>query len=78
MTTEYLRRLTKISTLLNSLRPPDREPPRLASLSPEQMAVVTGVLDLLAFSDESAYRDLACQVLEEWWAPGALYRPEGG
>jgi hypothetical protein len=63
--------------LLNSLRPPDRNPPRLASLSPEQEAAVTSALDHLAFADESAYKDLACQALEEWWTPGALYRPVG-
>lgn len=63
-----------IDALLNSLRPPDREPSRLASLSPDQEAVVVELLDLLAFSAESSHQDLACQVLEEWWAPGALYR----
>jgi hypothetical protein len=59
---------------LNSLRPPDREPPRLSALSAEQQSVITEFLDLLAFSKESAHQDLACQALEEWWAPGALYR----
>jgi hypothetical protein len=63
-----------IEALLNSLRPPDRDPPRLASLSIEQEALVTQFLDVLAFSKESANQELACQVLEEWWAPGALYR----
>ena len=69
-----------IDALLNSLRPPDREPPRLASLSVEQQAVITELLDLLAFSKESVHQNLACQALEEWWAPGALYRsaPERG
>jgi hypothetical protein len=37
--------------LLGSLRPPDREPPRLGSLSGEQEAVVMAVLDQLAFDD---------------------------
>lgn len=59
--------------LLNNLRPPDRQPPRLASLSPEQEKVVTAFLDLLAFSESSAHKDFACQVLEEWWVPKALY-----
>ena len=62
--------------LLSSLRPPDREPPRLASLSVEQELVVTRFLDVLAFSKGSLHQELACQVLEEWWAPGALYRPK--
>ena len=63
-----------IEALLSSLRPPDREPPRLASLSPVQEALVTQFLDVLAFSKGSANQELACQVLEEWWVPGALYR----
>jgi hypothetical protein len=60
--------------LLNNLRPPDREPPRLSSLSPEQEKAVTAFLDFLAFCDSSPHQDFACQVLEEWWVPGALYR----
>jgi hypothetical protein len=60
--------------LLNSLRPPDREPPRLASLNAEQEVLVTQFLDALAFGEQSAHQELACQVLEEWWVPGALYR----
>lgn len=60
--------------LLNNLRPPDRQPPRLASLLPEQEKVVTAFLDLLAFSESSAHKDFACQVPEEWWVPKALYR----
>lgn len=60
--------------LLSSLRPPDREPPRLASISPAQEAVVVAFLDVLAFDEGSAYRDFAMQVLEEYWTPNALYR----
>jgi hypothetical protein len=60
--------------LLGSLRPPDREPPRLGSLSGEQEAVVVAVLDLLAFDERSGCRELAMQVLEEYWVPNALYR----
>ena len=63
-----------VDALLGTLRPPDRDPPRLASLTPKQEAVVARVLDLLAFAPESAHQELACQVLEEWWAPGALDR----
>ena len=61
--------------LLWSLRPPDREPPRLGSLSAEQEAVIVAVLDVFAFDARSLDRDLAMQVLEEYWGPGALYRP---
>jgi Family of unknown function (DUF6714) len=66
--------------LLGSLRPPDRDPPWLGSLSEEQEAVVVAVLDLLAFDDRSACRELAMPVLEEYWVPNALYhrRPPTG
>lgn len=64
-----------VDGLLNSLRPPDREPPRLASLSPQQEALVARFLEALAFGEPSPYSELACQVLEEWWVPNALYRP---
>ena len=60
--------------LLSSLRPPDREPPRLGSISPGQEAVVVEFLDLLAFDEGSAYQHFAMQVLEEYWVPNALYR----
>ena len=60
--------------LVASLRPPDRDPPRLASLSAEQERVVVAVLDVLAFDARSVHRDFAMQVLEEYWVPGALYR----
>ena len=66
-----------IDGLLWSLRPPDREPPRLGSLDREQEAVVVAVLEQLAFADDSIYRTDAMQVMEEWWIPGALYRPPG-
>jgi hypothetical protein len=66
-----------IDGLLWSLRPPDRDPPRLGSLTPEQEEVIVAVLDQLAFSDDSVHRKEAMQVMEEWWIPGALYRPPG-
>ena len=64
-----------IDGLLWSLRPPDRDPPRLRSLTREQEEVVVAALDQLAFSNDSVYRKDAMQVMEEWWIPGALYRP---
>jgi hypothetical protein len=64
-----------IDAFLSSLRPPDREPPRLASLSTEQEVVVAAFLDIMAFDDTSVHQDHARTALEEWWAPGALYRP---
>lgn len=63
-----------VEGLLSSLRPPDREPPRLASLSPEQEAVVTELLERLAFGPGSAHAAFATQVLGEYWVPNALYR----
>ena len=66
-----------IEGLLNSLRPPDRTPPRLGSLTKEQEGVIVAVLDQLAFSQDSAYQPFAMQVMEEWWIPHALYRPRG-
>ena len=65
-----------IDGLLWALRPPDRDPPRLASLTPEQEELIVAVLDELAFTDDSVYRDDAMQVIEEWWMPGALFRPK--
>ena len=67
-----------IDALLWSLRPPDREPPRLASLSKEQEEVVVAALDQLAFADDSLYQVEAMEVMEEWWVPNALYRPRPG
>jgi hypothetical protein len=65
-----------IDGLLWSLRPPDRDPPRLASLTPEQERVIVAVLDELAFAEDSVYKADAMQVMEEWWIPGALFRPK--
>lgn len=63
-----------VEGLLHNLRPPDREPPRLASLTAEQEAVIVAFLEDVAFSEDSLNRDFAKQVLEEWWIPDALYR----
>jgi hypothetical protein len=63
-----------VEGLLHSLRPPDRNPPRLAALTPEQEAVITAFLEQIAFRDESVNQELAMQVLEEWWLPNARYR----
>jgi len=59
---------------LFSLRPPDRDPPRFGSLSGSEEQVVVEVLEKLAFSGESAWREPAMIALEEYWAPGATYR----
>jgi hypothetical protein len=67
-----------VEGLLSSLRPPDRTPPRLGSLTKEQEEVIVAVLDELAFASDSANQAFAMQVMEEWWIPGALYRPSSG
>jgi hypothetical protein len=67
-----------IGALISSLRPPDRDPPRLASLTPQQEVAVRELLELLAFSANSAWQEQACQALEEWWVEGALYRARAG
>lgn len=62
--------------LLAALRPPDRDPPRLATLTPEQEAVIIACLEALAFGDSApAYQEDAMTILEEWWLPNARYRP---
>jgi hypothetical protein len=63
-----------IDSFLASLRPPDREPPRLGSLSIDEEKAVIEVLDSLAFSEDSGWNETAIMLLEEYWAPGALYR----
>ena len=63
--------------LLQALRPPDRDPPRLASLTAGQERVIVDFLEALMVSPAARcvrLDELAMQVLEEWWIPGALYR----
>jgi hypothetical protein len=60
---------------LFSLRPPDRDPPRLGSLDHAQERVVADFLHSLAFGAGSAWSDDAMVALEEWWGPAPLYRP---
>ena len=65
-----------VEALIRSLRPPDRYPPRLATLTAEQEAVVVAFLETLALDDErDDLREDAQQALEEWWLPGARHRP---
>lgn len=62
-----------IDCLLERLRPPDTG--RLSALTTDQEAVVVQLLDSIAFSETSPHSAQAQAALEEWWAPGALYRP---
>jgi hypothetical protein len=65
-----------VEALIRSLRPPDRYPPRLATLTPEQETVVVAFLETLALGDGSSHmQDDAQQALDEWWWPGARHRP---
>ena len=62
--------------LVQSLRPPDRYPPRLGSLSAEQEAVVTAFLERVALGDAAPHEsEAAQQALEEWWLPNPRSRP---
>ena len=63
-----------IDSLLASLRPPDRKPSRFRSLNKEQENVIIEFLDKLAFDEQSNWKKESMLVLEEYWAPGALYR----
>lgn len=73
------RETMAIDGLMWSLRPPDRIPPRLATLSAEQEAVIVEFLELLAFNEQaSGYHDFAMQILDEWWLPNARYRKKDG
>ena len=65
-----------VEALVRSLRPPDRYPPRLVTLSAEQEDVVRTFLEMLALGDDAAHLQAdAQQALEEWWLPGARHRP---
>ena len=66
-----------VDALIRSLRPPDRYPPRLATLTAEQEAVVVAFLETVALGDDgfAHLREEAQQALEEWWLPGARHRP---
>jgi len=62
--------------LIRSLRPPDKYPPRLASLTGDQEAVVRSFLESVAFDHPaSSVQFEAQQALEEWWLPGPRARP---
>lgn len=63
--------------VIYSLRPPDREPPRLASLNKDQEAVIVSFLKHVAASGTLEYNgEMAQRVLEEWYLPNALFRPK--
>lgn len=62
--------------LVRSLRPPDRYPPRLATLTDEQEAVAREFLESIALgSVDPDLQEEAQQALEEWWLPNPRARP---
>jgi hypothetical protein len=65
-----------VEALVRSLRPPDRYPPRLATLGADQEDVVRTFLEQVALGEtaRSVQAD-AQQALEEWWLPNARSRP---
>ena len=64
-----------VEALIRSLRPPDRYPPRLRTLTRDQEAVIVEFLEAVAFDGEfDALQDDARSALEEWWLPGARDR----
>ena len=64
-----------VESTVRSLRPPDRVPARLTTLSREQEEVVIRFLEHLARSDDaSGSGDDARTALAEWWRPGAHLR----
>jgi hypothetical protein len=61
---------------VRSLRPPDRVPARLTTLSAEQERVIVAFLETLALeSSAESERSDAAEALQEWWHPGAHLRP---
>ena len=57
-----------VEGLLASLRPPDREPPRLGSVTPDQHAVLMAFLEHLALGEPpSPLAEDAARALDEWW-----------
>lgn len=62
--------------LVRSLRPPDRYPPRLATLHADQERIVRSFLEQVALGDAIPHLHAdARQALEEWWLPNARCRP---
>jgi hypothetical protein len=62
--------------LVRSLRPPDRYPPRLATLNAEQERVIRLFLEHVALGEAIPHVQTdAQQALEEWWLPNPRSRP---
>jgi hypothetical protein len=67
-----------VEALIRSFRPPDRYPPRLATLDAAQEALVRDFLEAVATHfTETPLQEDALQALAEWWWPDARHRPRG-
>ena len=66
-----------VEAAVRSLRPPDRVPARLATLTAVQESVIVEFLEWLARDDgERPASGEARAALDEWWLPGAFLREE--
>ena len=64
-----------VEAAVRSLRPPDRVPARLTTLTPVQESVIVEFLEWLALDDgERPASGEARSALDEWWLPGAYLR----
>ena len=66
-----------VEAAVRSLRPPDRVPARLTTLTAVQESVIVEFLEWLALDEgERAASGDARLALDEWWLPGAYLREE--
>ena len=64
-----------VEATVRSLRPPDRVPARLTTLTANQEAVIVGFLEQLALGDDQgAAANEAREALQEWWGAEAHLR----
>jgi hypothetical protein len=65
-----------VQAVVKSLCAPDREPPRLATLTANQEPVIVAFLEEIAVDPQYENNaDDARQALLEWWVPDARHRP---
>jgi hypothetical protein len=64
-----------IEGLIWGLWPPDRDPPRFASLDAGQTAAVVAFLEHMALDPASAYQEDATRAIDDWWGPATEAYP---